>query len=70
MMKTTALASTVTLAEVTGIAETIAAETFGPYEVYLTAAAIYLVLSFALQRLLRMAETRVANDGSRHPGKE
>jgi His/Glu/Gln/Arg/opine family amino acid ABC transporter permease subunit len=70
MMKTTALASTVTLAEVTGIAETIAAETFAPYEVYLTAAAIYLVLSFALQRLLRMAETRVANDGSRHPGKE
>ena len=56
MMKTTALASTVTLAEVTGIAETIAAETFAPYEVYLTAAAIYLVLAFALERILRAVE--------------
>ena len=63
MMKTTALASTVTLAEVTGIAETIAAETFAPYEVYLTAAAIYLALAFALERILRAAETRAIDDG-------
>lgn len=51
MLKTTALASTVTLAEITGIAETIAAQTFAPYEVFLSAAAIYLILAFLIERL-------------------
>ena len=63
MMKTTALASTVTLAEVTGIAETIAAETFAPYEVYLTAALIYLIVAFLLERLLHAAETSTSQTG-------
>lgn len=52
MLKTTALASTVTLAEVTGIAETIAAVTFAPYEVFLSAALIYLALAWVCQKLL------------------
>ncbi|MEO0819418.1 MAG: ABC transporter permease subunit [Pseudomonadota bacterium] len=60
MLKTTALASTVTLAEVTGIAETIAAQTFAPYEVFLAAAAIYLVLAWICQRLLDRVERRLA----------
>jgi His/Glu/Gln/Arg/opine family amino acid ABC transporter permease subunit len=63
MMKTTALASTVTLAEVTGIAETIAAETFAPYEVYLSAAIIYLAIAFLLERVLRAAETSLRQTG-------
>ncbi len=63
MMKTTALASTVTLAEVTGIAETIAAETFAPYEVYLSAAVIYLIVAFLLERLLRVAEYSISQTG-------
>ncbi|MEO1491350.1 MAG: ABC transporter permease subunit [Pseudomonadota bacterium] len=62
MMKTTALASTVTLADITGIAETVAAETFAPYEVYLTAAAIYLVLAFSLEALLRKAEAHLSQE--------
>ena len=63
MLKATALASTVTLAEITGIAETIAAQTFKPYEVFLSAAIIYLVLAWACQWLLRLAERGLARPG-------
>ncbi|MGF1658637.1 MAG: ABC transporter permease [Rubrimonas sp.] len=60
MIKTSALASTVTLAEVTGVAETIAAETFAPYEVFLSAAIIYLGLTWAAERAVAVAEGRRA----------
>lgn len=56
MIKTSALASTVTLAEVTGVAETIAAETFAPYEVFLSAAIIYLFLTRIAERAIAAAE--------------
>lgn len=56
MLKTTALASTVTMAEITGIAETIAAQTFAPYEVFLSAAIIYLVLAWAAENILKCVE--------------
>ena len=56
MLKTTALASTVTMAEITGVAETIAAETFAPYEVFLSAACIYLILVWIFERALAAAE--------------
>lgn len=58
MMKTTALASTVTLAEVTGIAETIAAKTFAPYEVFLSAAAIYLIIAWLIGRAFAYVEKK------------
>ncbi len=56
MLKTTALASTVTMAEVTGVAETIVAETFAPYEVFLSAAVIYLILARICERGLAAVE--------------
>ena len=56
MLKTTALASTVTMAEITGVAETIAAETFAPYEVFLSAAVIYLILVWIFERGLAVVE--------------
>ena len=59
MLKTTALASTVTLAEVTGIAETIATQTFAPYEVFLSAALIYVALAWACQKILARVERRL-----------
>ncbi len=58
MIKTSALASTVTLAEVTGVAETIAAETFAPYEVFLSAAILYLAISWAAERAVAALEAR------------
>ena len=56
MLKTTALASTVTMAEITGVAETIVAETFAPYEVFLSAAVIYLILVWIFERCLAVVE--------------
>ena len=56
MLKTTALASTVTMAEITGVAETIVAETFAPYEVFLSAAVIYLILVWIFERFLAAVE--------------
>ena len=60
MLKTTALASTVTLAEITGIAETVAAQTFAPYEVFLSAAIIYLLIAWGIERLLKACEQALA----------
>jgi octopine/nopaline transport system permease protein len=48
------------VAEITGIAETIAAQTFAPYEVFLAAPAIHLVLAWMCQRCLRRFERWVS----------
>ena len=42
MTKATALASTVTLLDMTGVARTIVAQTFAPYEIFISAAIIYM----------------------------
>jgi polar amino acid transport system permease protein len=60
MLKATALASTVTLLEVTGVARTIVAETFAPYEIFLAAAIIYLVLTWLFQRGFGLLERRMS----------
>jgi His/Glu/Gln/Arg/opine family amino acid ABC transporter permease subunit len=49
MMKATALASTVTLLDITGVARTIVANTFAPFEIFIAAALIYLVMAWAFQ---------------------
>lgn len=49
LMKATALASTITLADMTGIARTIVAETFAPYEIFLSLAIIYMILTWGFQ---------------------
>lgn len=49
MMKATALASTVTLMDITGVARTIVAKTFAPYEVFIAAALIYLIMAWVFQ---------------------
>lgn len=50
MLKATALASTVTLLDITGVARTIVAKTFAPYEIFIAAAIIYLVMTWFIQR--------------------
>ncbi len=50
LMKSTALASTITLLDMMGIARTIVAETFAPYEVFISLAVIYMILTFFIQR--------------------
>jgi octopine/nopaline transport system permease protein len=56
-MKATALASTVTLMELTGAARKIVARTALPYEAFLTAAALYLIVTYGLTLLFKAVET-------------
>ena len=62
MVKSTALASLVTVWEVTGVAQRIITHTYRTMEVFLCAAAIYLVLNVALVRLLMLLEWRLSRD--------
>lgn len=63
MVKATALASIVTLMEVTGIAASIVADTFRPFEVFTCAGAIYLAVNAAIA-----AATAAAERALRVPG--
>lgn len=59
MLKCSALASTVTLLELTGMARTIIAKTYMPVEIFLAAGACYLVISFVMVRTFRFVEARL-----------
>lgn len=50
MLKATSLASTITLLDMTGVARTIVAKTFAPYEIFIATAIIYLVFTWFFQR--------------------
>jgi octopine/nopaline transport system permease protein len=50
LMKATSLASTITLLDMTGIARTIVAQTFAPYEIFISLAIIYMILTWIIQR--------------------
>ena len=52
VIKSSSLASTITLLDITGVARTLVAHTYAPYEVFLVAGALYLVLVLATTRLL------------------
>jgi His/Glu/Gln/Arg/opine family amino acid ABC transporter permease subunit len=63
-LKATSLACTITLLELTGMARNVIASTFAPYEVFLVAGAIYLVLTFALTRAFAAFEARLRIPGA------
>jgi len=56
LMKSTALASTITLVDMTGIARTIVAETFAPYQVFLSLAIVYVTITWAIQLSVKRLE--------------
>jgi polar amino acid transport system permease protein/octopine/nopaline transport system permease protein len=58
MMKGTALVSTVTLMDLTGVAGVLTAESFATIELYLVVAAIYLSIGFVLTKIFQQLETR------------
>ncbi len=60
MVKSTALASTVTLLDMTGVARTIVAQTFAPYEIFIAAASIYLVMAWMIQKGFGLLERRMS----------
>jgi octopine/nopaline transport system permease protein len=59
MIKATALASIITLMEVTGLAAKLISETYRAIEVFIVAGAIYLALNFVVTRLVMLAEYRL-----------
>ncbi|MDK4741195.1 ABC transporter permease subunit [Rhizobium sp. CNPSo 3464] len=60
MMKSTALASLVTVWEVTGVAQRLISHTYRTMEVFLCAAAIYLILNFIILQALGLLEYRLS----------
>jgi len=56
LLKSTALASTITIADMTGIARTIVAENYAPYEIYMSLAVIYMIFTFGIQKLFGAIE--------------
>lgn len=61
MVQASALASTITLMELTGVARAIASRTFQPVEAFVIAGAIYLLINFALTWIVGRAERRAAH---------
>ena len=60
LMKSTALASTITLLDMMGIARTIVAETYAPYEVFISLMVIYLIITWVIQRSFGWIEKRMS----------
>ena len=56
LLKSTALASTITIADMTGIARTIVAETYAPYEIFISMAIIYMGFTWVLQKSFGLIE--------------
>lgn len=60
LLKSTALASTITLLDMMGIARNIVAATYAPYEVFVSLMVIYLVLTWMIQRSFGLIEGRMS----------
>ena len=60
MVKATSLASTITIMEMTGIANTIMAENYRPMEAFIVAGSFYLILNFIMTRLVQLIEWRLS----------
>ena len=58
MIKGSALASTITLLDLTGMARTVIARTYMPVEIFLAAGVIYFLLTFVFTRVFQRIEHR------------
>ncbi len=56
LLKSTALASTITITDMTGIARTIVADTYAPYEIFISLAIVYMIFTFGIQKLFGITE--------------
>ena len=59
LLQATSLASAITVVELTGAADLIRSKTFAVYEMYLTAAVLYLILTYILVYGFRLLEKRL-----------
>lgn len=62
MIKASSLASTVTLLEVTGMARRMVSETFAPYEIFVVAGLIYLLLTSIAVKATRLLEVHLSSE--------
>ena len=60
MVKSTSLASVLTVVEMTSVAQTLIAQTYRTMEVFLCAAALYLIINFLVARILAHLEYRLS----------
>ncbi len=60
MVKATSLASTITIMEMTGIANVIMAENYRPLEVFIVAGSFYLLINFIMTRIIQVIEWRLS----------
>jgi octopine/nopaline transport system permease protein len=67
MVKSTSLASIITVTEVTGVASKIITQTYRTMEVFLCAAVIYLAVNFIVARLVGLLEYRLTRHHRRAP---
>lgn len=58
MLHSTSLASTITLMDLTGAANSIYSTYYLPFEAFMVAAAIYMLLTYGITRVFRLAECR------------
>lgn len=65
LIKGSALVSTITLADLTGVARLIVARTYKPIEVFLATGFIYLVMIYALSLVLKRLEVALAKGSAR-----
>ncbi len=59
LLQATSLVSIITLMDITGVARLIASRTFAFYEIFITAAAIYLVLVYGLLFVFKKIEKKI-----------
>ena len=59
MVKSSSLASTITLLEVTGIARRLITQSFAPIEIFIVAGATTSSINFLVTRAIRFAEWRL-----------
>lgn len=62
MLKASALASTITLLDLTGAARTVYAKNYLPIETFLTAGAFYLIITYVLTMMIKVLEYRLNPD--------
>ncbi|TPI10322.1 ABC transporter permease subunit [Mesorhizobium sp. B4-1-3] len=62
MIKGSSLASTVTLLEITGMARQMVSTTFAPYEIFIVAGAIYLLLTSIAVKATQFLERRLSTE--------
>ncbi len=64
MLKASALASTITLLDLTGMARTIIARTYLPVEIFFAAGMLYLLIAYVLVRAFKVLDHKLRVDAS------